>query len=493
MLAVPVGFVLRHAGGPHAVKVVPVAPAVALAPYVRLEPHGPRWSPAALARAHAAIAALANADGMPAKSGIVVMSPRGQVLYERNAAKLLVPASTMKLLVGSAAFFGLGGAYRLHTRLLAAAPPDAAGVVHGDVVLAGSGDPLLSSADLEAAVSTLKKAGVRRVDGALVVDATAFSGPEQNRTWLPSDLEYDYAAGASAVALDQGVVQIDVTPTSPGAPARIALEPANDAVHTTGTALTTAGTMSLSIERAADGRGLVFSGGIPAGPRQRFWRTVVGEPAFVGDAFARMLRAGGIQVGGVRVAAHPAQAQAVLWDHPSQSIEALVRGMFFDSNNHTAEQLLRVIGRDVPAGANLEPGSLLAGAARERRLFADAGVELGATHVADGSGLSPQDRITASALARVLALDLSSRGGPQFLEELPRAGIEGTVHVRSLDEASGLVRAKDGYEDGASSLAGYVQTRHHGVVAFAFIADDWDSLDRVWQLEDEILDRVSML
>ncbi|TAM76816.1 D-alanyl-D-alanine carboxypeptidase/D-alanyl-D-alanine-endopeptidase [bacterium] len=488
------GFVLHHVWHHHAAG--PARPAVtafALTPYVRGDAGDPRWSPSALSQARALIAPLANAGGMPRKSGIVVMAPDGRLLYARNASALLVPASTMKLLVGSAVFFGMGGAYRLHTRLMVTAPPDGQGVIHGDLSLVGSGDPLLTSDDLASAAAALRKAGVRRVDGALVIDATAFTGPEQNRTWLPSDLEYKYAAGASALTLDEGVVQIDVTPTSPGVPAKIALEPANSAIRITGQAMTTGSTMSLSIERTGDGHGLAISGGIPAGPRQCFWRTVVGEPAFVGDAFAHILRASGIAVNGVRIAEHPMQGGTILWDHPSEPVGELVRSMFFESNNHTAEQLLRVIGRDVrPESAN-GAGSVLAGGEAERRLFAAAGVDLGATHVVDGSGLSPQDRIAAGTLARLLALDLSSRGGAAFVKALPRAGIEGTVRFRSLGKALGMVRAKDGYEDGASSLAGYVQTRHHGMVTFAFIADDWESLDRVWQLEDEILDRVSTL
>ncbi|MDE2573657.1 MAG: D-alanyl-D-alanine carboxypeptidase/D-alanyl-D-alanine-endopeptidase [bacterium] len=470
-----------------------VAPAPAnvfhLNPYAIEGAQGdPRWSREALAHAHDLIAPLANAGGMPAKSGLILLAADGQVLYARNAAAPLVPASTMKLLAGSAAYFGLGAGYRFHTKLVATSPPDARGVVHGDLHLVGSGDPLLTADDLNTAAAQLRRRGVHRIDGDLVVDATAFAGAEQNPTWLPSDLEYDYAAGASAVSLDQGLVQIDVTPTSPGEPAKVAMTPQNDAVRISGQATTTSSTMSLSIERSADGRGLVISGGIPAGPKQSFWRTVVGEPDFVGDVFARVLRAGGIAVEGVRLAATPTAGGTVLWDHASQRLGELVRGMFFESNNHTAEQLLRVVGRD--GGV---PGTVESGREAERRLFAAAGVQLGEAQVVDGSGLSPRDRIGAATLARLLRLDLSARGGAAFVKTLPRAGMEGTVRLRTLDQARGMVRAKDGYEDGASSLAGYVQTRHHGTVCFAFIADDWDSLDRVWQLEDEILDRVSTL
>ena len=482
-----VGTLIHHrqASAPTAARPAAV---VQLAPYVVEGSHQPPWSAPAAARARRMIAPLANAEGMPSKSGIVVMAADGQVLYQRNASALLVPASTMKLLIGSAAYFGLGRDARLHTRLVATEPPGADGVIHGDLRLVGAGDPLLATDDLAAAARALARRGIRRIDGDLVVDATAFGGPEQNPTWLPSDLEYDYAAGASAVALDQGVVQIDVTPTTPGAPAKIAMEPENDAVRIVGGAATTNATMSLSIERTGDGRELTVSGGIPAGPMQSFWRTVVDEPAFVGNAFARMLRADGIEVRAVRVAAKPTTGGTVLWDHPSERVGRLVRSMFFESNNHTAEQLLRVIGRD-----SGEPGTVDTGRAAEQHLFGAAGLGLRGARILDGSGLSPKDRVDAATLAHLLALDLSARGGAAFIRELPRVGIDGTVRYRSLDQAAGLVHAKDGYEDGASSLAGYVQTRHHGVVCFAFIADDWDSLDRVWDLEDEILDRVSTL
>lgn len=491
LIALAVGFAVgfavhRLAQRRHAPRAVTP---VRLRPYALTEERGPRWSPQALAQARRLIAPLASDAGMPRESAVVVEASDGQMLYQRNASALLVPASTMKLLVGSAAYFGLGSGYRLHTRLVAGAAPDPGGVIHGDLVLVGSGDPLLSSDDLAAAAAALQRRGVRRVEGALVVDASAFAGPEQNPSWLPSDLEYRFAAGASAVTLDEGVVRIDVAPTTPGAPAKIAMEPANGAIRINGGATTTSSTMSLSIERTADGHALDISGGIPAGARQSFWRTVVDQPAFVGNVFARMLRARGISVGGVRVATSPVSAGTLLWDHASQPVGQLVRSMFFDSDNHTAEQLLRVIGREPP----LVAGSIPSGLAAERHLFGGAGIDLGATRALDASGLSPRDRIAAGTLAHLLAVDLRARGGAAFVETLPRAGIEGTVRFRSLDEALGRVRAKDGYEDGASSLAGYVQTRHHGTVCFAFVADEWDSLDRVWQLEDDILDRVSTL
>jgi D-alanyl-D-alanine carboxypeptidase/D-alanyl-D-alanine-endopeptidase (penicillin-binding protein 4) len=76
---------------------------------------------------------------------------------------------------------------------------------------------------------------------------------------------------------------------------------------------------------------------------------------------------------------------------------------------------------------------------------------------------------------------------------LPRAGIEGTVAVRDLDaRGKGRVFAKDGYIEGASAIAGYVLTAHHGPVIFVFLVNDWQhGLDAVWSKEDQMLDLIA--
>jgi D-alanyl-D-alanine carboxypeptidase/D-alanyl-D-alanine-endopeptidase (penicillin-binding protein 4) len=120
-------------------------------------------------------------------------------------------------------------------------------------------------------------------------------------------------------------------------------------------------------------------------------------------------------------------------------------------------------------------------------------VPTGGVVLADGSGLSVQNKATAVALASSLRFILNQPLAKPPYTLLPRAGIEGTVSVRHLaSEATGRVYAKDGYIDSASSLAGYVLTAHHGPVIFAFLVNNWErGLDSVWAREDQMLDIIS--
>jgi D-alanyl-D-alanine carboxypeptidase/D-alanyl-D-alanine-endopeptidase (penicillin-binding protein 4) len=107
-------------------------------------------------------------------------------------------------------------------------------------------------------------------------------------------------------------------------------------------------------------------------------------------------------------------------------------------------------------------------------------------HIVDASGLAATNRIAPLTLAALLAHAASGPEGSDVIRALPRVGLEGTVRYRPLTTALGHVRAKSGHIGGVNALAGYVNTTHHGRIAFAIIvngayADDGpvdDGIDR---------------
>ena len=127
--------------------------------------------------------------------------------------------------------------------------------------------------------------------------------------------------------------------------------------------------------------------------------------------------------------------------------------MDHDSDNFTAEMVLKAIGAEVGAG-----GTTAAGAAIVTRDLAAAGIPLAGVRIVDGSGLSRDDRVTARALVAA-ARDRLERPRPArpLWAALPVAGVSGTLEHRLLDApARGVVRAKTGTTDIASALSGYV-------------------------------------
>jgi len=472
---------------------------------VRTPPPPPPWTQSERERVRIALAGIFTHDITTRSSGLVVLAADGTPLFSRRARTAVTPASTLKLVVAATALETLGPKHRFVTRFVASAPPDAGGTLAGGLWLVGGGDPMLVSDDLRRGVGALARSGIRRIDGELQIDDTSFMGPEQNPKWDPDDLGYDYAAGTSAIALDWGVVEFDVTPGAPGEPARVRVVPDNEAIALEGR-VTTVGagaSTSVTIERkpvmpafgksgapdtAANAVNTYFvEGHIASGETQKYYKPVLGMPGYVGGVVSSMLAARRITLAaGFRIGAAPPSAQT-LWAHPSPPLAVILRDMLVYSNNHSAETLLRIVGE-----RSGQPGTDETGIAYEKTLLARLGVAHDRMRVYDGSGLAPGDRIMPLTLAQVIAAELRGRNAGIFLGALPRVGYDGTVKHHNLTIALGRTRAKSGHIENVNGLAGTVQTQHHGRVAFAFIVNDRRSTaDVVTDEEDRALDELA--
>jgi D-alanyl-D-alanine carboxypeptidase/D-alanyl-D-alanine-endopeptidase (penicillin-binding protein 4) len=187
-------------------------------------------------------------------------------------------------------------------------------------------------------------------------------------------------------------------------------------------------------------------------------RVKVDNPALAAArAFRRALRAEGISTAaGARVgsAARPARALAEVFSPP---LARLVTKMNRKSDNFVAEMLMKVLGAEAR-----KRGTTAAGAIVVRNVLKERGVPLAGVRIADGSGLSLHDRLTARALAALL---ISAWSDPDvrlpFVRSLPVAGLTGTLEDRmERPPARGNVRAKTGTTREASALSGYVRSRY---------------------------------
>ncbi len=436
-------------------------------------------------------------------TGIVVVAGDGKTLFSRRGTVAVAPASTLKLVVAASALAALGPQHRFETRFVADAPPAEGGDLRGNLWLVGGGDPTLESQDLKNGVGVLSRSGVERVDGTLEVDNSAFSGPEQNPQWEPDDLTYDYAAGTSAISLDQNVVEFDVTPNPSGGAATVRPVPPNASITFTGRIATVPSGYNsyLTIDRklelpsvsrdpakAPEPRNVyVLDGQIAQGAMQVFYKPVLGLPGYVGGAVASMLAERQIGLsGGYRAGTAPPLA-TTLWAHHSAPLADIVHEMLVNSNNHTAETLLRTLGEQ-----SGHPGTDSAGVGFEKRVLDHLGVPHDKMRVYDGSGLAPSDRIEPQTLAKLLALVSRGPSGDVYIRSLPRVGIEGTVKHHDLHAALGRARAKSGHIENVNGLAGVLQTMHHGRIAFAFIVNDpRANADVVYEEEDRALDALT--
>jgi len=243
---------------------------------IRAEPHAPAWSAAALRTLQARLRDALR-DPTLAAGGIAIVDAQARPLFVRHERRALTPASTFKVLCAAGALEMFGPRFRFETDLRSLDDPGD-GTIAGDVWLVGSGDPTLTSDDLRGGIGAVARSGTRRIDGALVADATAFGGREINAAWDPDDLQYGYAAGTSALSLDGDTIEFHLVPAAVGAPARIDMRPPG-VVSVHGAVITSYAT-SVNIDRAPDRNDFAVDGRIAAGAEQSFWKPVIDLPRY---------------------------------------------------------------------------------------------------------------------------------------------------------------------------------------------------------------------
>src|SRR5918999_1675915 len=177
---------------------------------------------------------LAKPELAPATVGVKIVSlDTGRVIFEENPAKLLRPASNMKLYTVAAALDKLSPDFRFITSVYGAAP-DVAGVVRGPLTIFGRGDPTFAArfnnGDYFKAIDNLAarivSAGVKRVEGDLVGDESYFVGPKYGSGWEWEDLTWYYGAEISPLTINDNALDLFIKPgAAVGQPAVITTGP----------------------------------------------------------------------------------------------------------------------------------------------------------------------------------------------------------------------------------------------------------------------------
>lgn len=349
-------------------------------------------------------------------SSCLMVADGGKVLFERNPDRGVVPASTMKLLTATAVLTHLDPASRLRTPVLSTATPGPDGVLAGDLHLVGGGDPVLGTLPygasfrrprlvtaLEVLADRLKDAGVRHVTGRVIGDDARHERVRHLPSW-PARYRANHESGPlSALLVNDGFLAWGARPVASADPAR-------------GAAVT----------------------------------------------FTDVLRRRGVRVDGDPASGpSPAGAQ-VLAEVPSPTIAELVRQMLLDSDNETAEVLLRELGLQVRGAGTTDAG---------RRVVLDTltglGLPMAGVRIVDGSGLDPANRVTCRFLVALLATSPVR----QLVDAgLPVAAQTGTLSRRFLGTpVAGWLRAKTGSLREVSSLAGHVVGSGGRLLTFAYV------------------------
>jgi D-alanyl-D-alanine carboxypeptidase/D-alanyl-D-alanine-endopeptidase (penicillin-binding protein 4) len=455
-------------------------------------------SPAVLDLQHAITARLAVPDLQRGTWGIVVKSlTTGQTLYALNPDKLLLPGSNMKVLTLAAAAERLGWDFTYETRVLIGGPIDE-GTLGGDLIVVGTGDPTIddwegtATALFRSWAEGLKAAGIRAIAGRVVGDDNAFGDEPWGYGWAWDDLSASYAAAVGALQFNQNSARIRITPASvPGpAPAVDIVTPDSGLMVRNDLITVSSGTsVTLTVRRLAGTSVLELRGTVPAGVPPFFRNVSVDNPTLY---FVRRLRAvlieSGIDVRGEAVdiddVIDPPSTAVPVAMHRSAPLRALSATMMKLSQNLFAETLLRSL-----SGPS-DSSTAEAGRKVVRSVIEEWGADPRDAVVADGSGLSRYNLVTAACLVAVLThAHENDRLREGFEASLPLAGHEGTLAGRMKGTpAEANARAKSGALANARSLSGYVQTADGEPLVFAIMANHFGVAARVVEdVQDQIV------
>jgi D-alanyl-D-alanine carboxypeptidase/D-alanyl-D-alanine-endopeptidase (penicillin-binding protein 4) len=424
----------------------------------------------------------------------------GAVLYARDADRLFLPASNMKLFTTAAALERLGPDFVFRTTVESDAPPDAGGRV-GDIYLVGRGDPTLGNRVLpnqlpppdpppadtvfQKLAAEVAARGVREVGGNVIADDSYFLYEPFSHGWEEEDLQWGYGAPVTALAFNDNALLLRVRPAPRvGEAAEVSLEPIADYYRVNNRLQTSAagGRKRIYVERPAGSFQLDVWGEIPldAGEDQDSV-SISDPPQLAGELFRRALEARGIVVRGRVEVHHLSRVEAATRNDPPSGLPARVvlaenlslplredlKTINKFSQNLHVEMLLRTLGREVK-----QYGSLTVGLEVLADFTSQVGIAPQEVNFADGSGLSRHDLISPRVVIKLLKFMAASPRFDAFLDSLPVAGVDGTLAERFTGSPlKGRLRAKTGTLEHTNALSGYMDLPSGQRLAFSIVGN----------------------
>ncbi|NJL14643.1 MAG: D-alanyl-D-alanine carboxypeptidase/D-alanyl-D-alanine-endopeptidase [Microscillaceae bacterium] len=411
----------------------------------------------------------------------------GEELLALNAQKMLNTASVMKALTTASALALLGKSYQFATHLEYDGQIEA-GVLKGNLYIKGQGDPILGSSlrpdqDLARILAVwsekIRQAGIRRIEGHLIADESAFAPGLSPAAWLWGDMGNYFGAPAGAINVLDNTYKLYFRPGALGQPAQIVkTEPQIPEIYFFNE-VKTAGPDTgdqASISGAPYDPVRYVSGTVPMGGIFTI-KGAIPDPAYwLVHRLASLLEGQGISCTAGPATTTRLTREGKQWPdtrririhtHLSPPLSAIVGLTNAYSINLYAEALLKAL-----PGEKKSPLSTITGLQALQEYWAGKGIDLRNFRPQDGSGLAPTYGLTTSLLTQILHKIRQEAYFEEFYASLPIAGVSGTMlSVASDSRAKNNLRAKSGAMTGVLAYAGYFKTSNGELMAFALAAN----------------------
>lgn len=425
--------------------------------------------------------------------GVKVQSvDSGDVLYSLREGKGFLPASNMKLYTTATALALLGPDFRYETPICYQGEINPEGILNGDVIVVGSGDPSISGRYrkeitteqiLDEWVQAFRNLGVTQITGDIVGDDDCFDDSPIAGTWENDDLPYWYATGSSGLAINDNCYSYTITPgATVFAPATCTIDPVTNYLTIVNDVLTTVSgaRTRVDLHRDATSNTITFFGSIPLGGRPNsHFASVYNGTLYTTTLFKEALERHRIEVLGSATDIDDYPDKAVRFSpanfttvhtHVSPPLSEIVPIVNKPSQNFYADQLLRTLGYEFK-----DEGSFRKGAEVVIEFLRSIGAEgVEGFMMVDGSGLSRWDLVQPRQTVALLDYMIRQPYANVFYESLPIAGVDGTIRGRMRGTlAEGNVHAKTGFITRVRSLSGYVTTMDNELLVFCMMANNY--------------------
>ncbi len=416
---------------------------------------------------------LANPSLRRGQVGVkVVNAATGATVYERNAENYFMPASNMKSFTVATALEKLSPDFRFKTSAYSIARPDDNGVLEGDLIVYGRGDPTFSEAFYQGEpykrfddlADAIIKAGVKSINGSIIPDESYFNTNAIPFGWEWDDLQWYYGAEVSALTSFDNTLELKVTPTTAGSPCLVELIPGNKLVKIVNRITTSTRNQArdLKVTKLLGQNVIEVSGTMPEGDKGYSGQVSVTKPAVLfAEILAQRLRLKGIPIRGGSMAStyeelkgtkFPVDTSVEIAQIESLPLTVIAAKTMKPSQNLYTELILRALGEAVGNAQDRETTSDKKGTDAVQSLLIRAGVEPKSVIQYDGSGLSRHNLITPDASVKLYQYMDRSSYGPVWRNSLTIGGVDGTLRNRFKGTpAENNIRGKTGTLDQVSA------------------------------------------
>ncbi|AAO89579.1 D-alanyl-D-alanine carboxypeptidase/D-alanyl-D-alanine-endopeptidase [Coxiella burnetii] len=406
-----------------------------------------------------------------ANLGFIVSDVKtGRVIFSERSQFLFSPASTQKLFTAVAALYYLGSDYQFTTALLTNGAIKGQ-TLQGNLTLKFSGDPELTTEDLNRLIEKLKELGIHRISGHVYIDNTAYNDVPYPPGWMLDDLSYGYAAPVSAIIINRNKFLLHILPAKKGnaQPTLSPILPAGVA-HFSNRVRTTAHQIKqCPLTVYSDNRNnYQLAGCINRAWGQQRRTLAIRNPVIYANVLLKQALADNvIQYQGPILLAGSSANDVVLAEQKSPPLRHMLKEMLKNSDNLTTDSLLKKMGERFYK----KPGTWQNGLHALKKILEPTGIDFKNNLINDGAGLSRYNLVSPDQMAKLLRFAYNQKTiRDPLLKALPIGGKDGTLAGRMRSIAnSERVHAKTGSMAGVSALAGYLRTRQNKVLSFAIM------------------------